>query len=306
MHHEAEFWAATFTPFTEAGRLDLGTVPAYAKHLAARGVHGAFVAGTTGEFPAMSTREREDLLAAWAAHRPPGFGLAVQVGHTDLREAQRLAAHAAGHGVDLIASVAPYYGQADLDRTVAWLGEVSAAAPRTPFCLYHIPSRTGSTLNPAELVRAAAERIPTLAAVKFTDPDLFGFTTTREVSERVRVYYGCDELLPAALGFGADGFIGSLYNFLAPIAHAVVAATAAGDPAGADRLHRPFREVVVTARAHGGLAVIKELANALGPDTGPCRPPAGALGPSGRDAVDMLASRLREALDGIASGTDER
>jgi N-acetylneuraminate lyase len=222
--------------------------------------------------------------------------VAAQVGHTDLRTAQRLARHAASLGVDMIAAVAPFYGQAGLTATVSWLAELAQAAPGTPLCYYHIPSMTGSVLRASDVVAMASERVPTLRAVKFTDGDLVEFDRTRSAGAGVRVFLGRDELLPAALAFGADAVIGSHYNGLAPLAHATARAWAAQDHGAAFALHRPFRNVAAAADAHGGVGFVKELLNALGPDTGSCRPPWGPLDDAGRTAIATLLPSLRDAL----------
>jgi N-acetylneuraminate lyase len=291
-----EVWAATPTPFDARGELDLTVVPAQARHLVESGVSGAFVAGTTGEFPALSVDEREALVAAWVAARPAGLVVAAQVGSTDLRTAQRLARHAESLGVDMIAAVAPFYGQTGLAATVSWLAELAQAAPGTPLCYYHIPSMTGSVLLASDVVAMASERVPTLRAVKFTDSDLVEFDRTRSAGAGVRVFLGRDELLPAAMAFGADAVIGSHYNGLAPLAHATARAWAAQDHDAAFALHRPFREVAAAAEAHGGVSFIKELLNALGPDTGSCRPPWGPVDDAGRTAIEALLPSLRDAL----------
>lgn len=130
-----EIWAATPTPFDPDGRLDLSVVHTQAAHLRAHGVHGAFVTGTTGEFAALSTDERRRLVETWADVRPDGFGLAAHVGSSDLAQARELAAHAEQHGLDFIASVAPFYGEAPtVELAVRHLAAVASAAPATPFC----------------------------------------------------------------------------------------------------------------------------------------------------------------------------
>jgi N-acetylneuraminate lyase len=291
-----EIWAATATPFDADGELALDMVKAQAQHLSENDVDGAFVAGTSGEFPALSVEEREELLDTWAAHRPEGLRLGVHVGHLDLRQAQRLAAHGETLGVDMVASVAPFFGESRVDRTVRWLAEVAAAAPRTPFCLYHIPAMTGSRASPSELVARAAREIPTLAYVKFTDNDLLAFDETRAAAPKVRVFFGRDELLPSALAFGAEGVIGSLYNGLAPVARAVAAASAQGRHALALDLHGVFREIARAADQHGGPAFVKELMNRLGPDAGVSRPPWGPLDPDGLAAVEELVPLVKRAI----------
>jgi N-acetylneuraminate lyase len=291
-----EIWAATPTPFDTDGGLALDVVKAQVQHLSENDVDGAFVAGTSGEFPALSVEEREELLDTWAAHRPEGLRLGVHVGHLDLRQAQRLAAGAEKLRVDMVASVAPFYGESRVEQTVCWLAEVAAAAPRTPFCYYHIPAMTGSSVRPSEVVARAAREIPTLAYVKFTDNDMLEFDETRAAAPQVRVFFGRDELLPAALAFGAEGVIGSLFNGLAPVARTVAAASAEGRHALALDLHRVFREIARTADAHGGPGFVKELLNRLGPDAGVSRPPWGPLGPDGRAAVEDLVPLVQRAV----------
>jgi len=161
-----EIWAATPTPFTPDGKLALDVVEQQAAHLHAAGVAGAFVTGTTGEFAALDEAERAAVVEAWRDVRPAGLQLGVHVGHTDLAQAQQLAAHAQSCGADLIAAVGPYYGDAPtLDALVGHLAEIAAAAPATPFGFYHIPSMTGSRYRPSEVVGALAAAVPTAAAV---------------------------------------------------------------------------------------------------------------------------------------------
>jgi N-acetylneuraminate lyase len=296
-------WAATPTPFDASRRLDLSVVAQQAKHLVDTGVDGVFVTGTTGEFWAMSADERAALLSEWRDQRASGFGLGAHVGHTQLAEAQRLASHAEECGVDMIATVAPYYGEsASVDRIVGFLADVAAAAPGTPFCLYHIPSMTGSRHRVSDVVAEAVRRIPTLGYVKFTHSDLLEFDRVRSISSDVKVFFGSDELLPAALAFGADRVIGSLYNGFAPIARAVAEAAANGDAERAFELHAPFRAIAATAGDNGGLGFVKELLNEFGPDAGPARAPWGPIGDRERVALRELSETLRPALAAAAGG----
>ncbi|MEI3844600.1 MULTISPECIES: dihydrodipicolinate synthase family protein [unclassified Microbacterium] len=289
-----EFWAASLAPYDDAGRVDVSRVPEQAEHLRSIGVRGAFVNGTSGEFPFLTVDERMAILEAWASSRPDGFALGVQVGGLPLEPTKELAAHAAGLGVDLISSVAPYYGQpSSVAHTVRWLAEVSAAASGVPFCYYQIPSMTGSTQRPSGILRAAAGEVPALSAVKFTDEDLMELDAIRRERPDIDVYFGRDELLPAALACGAESAIGSLYNALAPIGHAVVDAFDAGETAHAYDLHRPFRDI---ARVATGPGFVKELMNRLGPDVGPARGVWGPVSAEERAVIDALVPALREEI----------
>lgn len=289
-----ELWAASLTPYDGAGRVDVSRVPEQAEHLRSTGVHGAFVNGTSGEFPLLTVDERVAVLEAWVKARPAGFAVGVQIGGLPLEATRDLAAHAARLGVDLISSVAPYYGKAPtIEHTVRWLAEVADAAGDVPLCYYQIPSMTGSTQRPSEILAAARTEIPTLSAVKFTDADLMELDAIQQARPDVRLYFGRDELLPAALAVGMRSAIGSLYNGLAPIAHAVVDAFDRGDVAGAYALHRPFRDI---ARVATGPGFVKELMNELGPDVGPARGVWGPVSDADRAVIDRIVPSLRDAL----------
>lgn len=289
-----EFWAASLAPYDETGKVDVSRIPEQAEHLRSIGVSGAFVNGTSGEFPFLTIEERVEILEAWVAARPEGFSLGVQVGGLPPEPTKELAAHAARLGVDLISSVAPYYGQAPtIGHTVRWLAEVADAAAGIPFCYYQIPSMTGSTQRPSEILAAAQQEIPSLGAVKFTDEDLMELDAIQRISPEVRVYFGRDELLPAALALGAGAAIGSLYNGLAPVAHAAVDAFDSGDVRGAYALHKPFRDI---ARVATGPGFVKELMNELGPDVGPARGVWGPVSPTDRAVIDRIVPGLRDAI----------
>jgi N-acetylneuraminate lyase len=293
-----EIWAAAPTPFDAEGRLDVSRVPAQADHLRAVGVHGAFLNGTTGEFPALSSDERRTVVEAWAAVRSPGFGLAVQVGGTDLDQVTALAAHAEDHGADFIATVTPYYGKpATLDLAVEFLRAVGAAASDTPLCYYHFPAMTGSPYMPNEVIARAAEAVPTLSSVKFTDSDLMEVERVRSTAGGTKVYFGRDELLVPALSIGVEAVIGSLYNILAPVAHQIVNAFDLGEHATAYAMHKPFRDIANVADAHGGPGFLKELFNRFGPVCGTARTPWGPITATGRAALDRLVPDLTAAIE---------
>ena len=302
-----EIWAATPTPFTPTGELNLDLIPAQASHLKAHGVFGAFAVGTTGEFFSLSMDERKAVAEKWRDSRPEGFGFGLQVGHTVLARAQELAAHAEASGADMIAAVAPFYGETpSVDRVTSFLADVAAAAPNTPFCYYHIPSMTGSTHLPSVVVADAVAKIPTLSAVKFTDGDLVEFDRVRRVAPSVRVFFGRDELLPAALAFGADAVIGSLFNGIGPVAIRVHEEFTAGRQAEAFALHEPFRAIADVADSFGGLGFIKQIMNELGPDAGSPRLPWGPLSPVEREAARDLAARLRPSVEAAVLHLQER
>ncbi|WP_327091444.1 dihydrodipicolinate synthase family protein [Nonomuraea sp. NBC_01738] len=285
--------AAPFTPMTPDGALDPSVVPAQAEHLRRAGVGGVFVGGTTGEWPSLSTTERERLAEAWQAARTAsggGLELIVHVGHGNLREARALAGHAASIGADAIAALPPHFFRpAGAEEVVEVCAQIAAAAPDLPFLYYHLPSMTGVEPPMAAFVDLAGARIPSFAGVKFTDHRLAEFD--RVLERGVRAAFGRDEALLGALALGAREAVGSTYNFAAPL----FLRMAEAGPATARALQRLVRQAVDVCERYGGLPALKALASMTGPELGPCRPPLGTLTEADRASLAKeLDALLRE------------
>jgi len=99
--------AATFTPLTQDGAVDLDTVPALVDHLARVGVAGLYINGSTGEGPSLTIEERRRLAEAYIGAARGRLATIVQVGTNSTRESRELAAHAAGIGADAVSSTPP-------------------------------------------------------------------------------------------------------------------------------------------------------------------------------------------------------
>jgi N-acetylneuraminate lyase len=271
--------AATFTAFHDDGTLDLRKVEEQARSLVEDGVRSVFVCGTTGEGASLSSSERAAVTGRWCEAAGDELEVIVHVGHTSLAEARALAAHAESVGVAGIAAVAPYYHRPrGVEELVSFCAEAAAAAPRTPFYYYHIPSMTGVDLPMAEFLCAAGPKIPTLAGVKFTHEDLADYGRCLDVAEdRYEIFFGRDEMLLAGLSLGARAAVGSTYNFAAPLYRQVAEAFELGDMGTARKAQALARDMIVVAVRHGGLPAFKAMMRLAGVDCGPCRLPLKAL-----------------------------
>lgn len=293
--------AAPHTPLHPNGDLHLGQIPRQVDHLAGRGVKGVFVCGTTGEGLSLTAAERQGVAEAWVTAAAGRLPVIVHVGHASQREAAGLAAHAERAGAAGVACVAPFYHTApDVPGLVGFLADVAAAAPRTPFYFYDIPSTTHVRVPTATVMRQAAERIPTFAGVKYSHPDLVTLQQCLAVREGVlEVLFGVDEMFLAAYALGVRGGVGSTYNFAAPLYHKMLAAAAAGDWPTARLLQRQSVELVRVIEEFGGLSANKAVMRLVGVDCGPVRSP---LTPLTADQEVRLGRRLAElglfALEG--------
>lgn len=286
--------AAPYTAMHADGSVNLDLVEKQAGALAASGVRGAFVCGTTGESLSLTVEERMAVVERWCAVAPKGLAVIAHVGHTALPDARALAAHAQKVGVRAIAAMAPcFFKPATVDDLVGWCAEVAAAAPRLPFYYYQIPSMTGVNIPVFDVLTAAAGHIPTLAGAKFTFENLMDYARCLRLDgERYDLLIGRDEILLAALALGAKGAVGTIYGFAAPVFLRVIRAFEAGDLAAARAEQARANELIAVFIRFGGLPAGKAIMKMIGLDCGPARPPLRNLTPD-------QSAQLRAELDRI-------
>jgi N-acetylneuraminate lyase len=271
--------AATFTPMQSDGTLHLAQVPAIVEHLIADGVAGLYVCGSTGEGPSLTVSERKATLEAYLAAVHGRLPVVAQVGHDSLAEARELARHAALAGVSAVSAVPPHYFKPNQTRVVAdCIAEIASAAPGLPFYYYHIPRLTGVSVDIVELAERALEQVPNFAGIKYSSMALESLRTLSTLADgRLNLLFGCDECLLSGLLFGAQGAVGSTYNFATPIYRKLREALDRGDIATAQARQADSVRLVRTILKYSDIPALKATMEVIGIPCGPCRLPLRAL-----------------------------
>jgi N-acetylneuraminate lyase len=270
---------ATHTPFHGDGRLNLDVVERQAAHLLARKIDRVFIGGTTGESASLTVAERLALGDRWAAvARATGIKVVVHVGAQCLADAAELAAQAQRNQAGAVSMIAPsYFKPRTLDDLVASCAQVAAAAPGLPFYYYDIPAMTGIAGFPVDdFLRAAAPRIPNLAGVKYSNPDLGAYLLGKRLDGgKYDLPWGIDEYFLAALTMGAQGGVGSTYNFVPGPLQRMMAAFPQGDLATCQLEQDRMMQVIRIVARRGYMGCAKALMTHLGVPVGPARLPNG-------------------------------
>lgn len=286
--------AAPFTPFDRNGDVNLPVIAQQARHLVKTRVRGSYVCGTTGEGISCTVAERKAVLEEWIRQGRGRLVVIAHVGALSLRDAQDLAAHAQACGADAVSIVPPnYFKPASIEALVACVRAVAEAAPRLPFYYYHT-TLSGVGLPMPAFLDAAERSVPTLAGIKFNSPDLYEYQNClRACGGRLDAIYGVDEFFAGAIALGARAFIGSTYNYAAPLYHRVRKAVESGNLAGAQAGMAKVCRIVDLLVQHGGVATGKAMMAVHGIDVGDPRLPILPLSPSRK--ADIV-KRLRGIL----------
>jgi N-acetylneuraminate lyase len=270
--------AATHTPFHPDGSLNLAIVEKQAAHLQATGVIAAFIGGTTGESHSLTLGERQSLAARWMeVTKGTSLKVVVHVGANCLADVCSLSAQAWTLGADAISALTPsYFKPASVTALVDCCEQITAAAPELPFFLYDIPGFTGVSLSMPDFLTMGRERLPTLAGIKFSNPDAMMFQQCLHHSDSAFcILWGMDECLLAGLALGATGAVGSTYNFAAPLYPRMIKAFEQNDLTTARTEQMRSVQLVARLASIGYMGAAKAVMTMLGVDVGPARLPHG-------------------------------
>ena len=280
--------AAPHTPFNSDYSLNLKAVPLQAKQLAVSGVHGVFVAGTTGECHSLTADERMELFEAWALEVPKHeMKFIAHVGCNNLPEARALAKRALDLGADAIGAMAPtFFKPAGVEGLIDWFERITEPAAALPFYFYDIPTMTGVSIDTGGFVQRVRARVPSFVGVKYTNPDRDQLSTILALDNHSPdMLWGCDEELLDGLQMGCRGAVGSSYNFAAGIYHRVTRAYESGNLDEAKHWQSRSLALIDALKASGYMPSAKAVMEMVGVDCGPPRPPLPQLTNEERSAL---------------------
>lgn len=272
--------AAVHTPMSAEGALRLEMVEKQAEHMVRNGIEAVFVGGSTGESHSLTVEERLLLAERWGnVLRGSPLRMVVHVGTNCLNDARRMAQQAVKVGAEAISALAPsYFKPKSIEVLIDCCAEIASAAPELPFYFYDIPVLTGVQFSMPAFLEQASKRIPNLVGLKFTNSDLAAYLRVLQMDDgRFDVPWGIDEHLLGALATGAQGAVGSSYNFAAPIYLRLIEAFRAGDMTRAREEQMRSVQWIETLAGFGYMAAAKATMGYLGVEVGPPRLPNSKL-----------------------------
>ena len=225
---------AIVTPMTPDGGLDW---PAWDRllefHVRERSA-GIVIAGTTGESPALTLDEIEELTGRAVTRCSGKLKLIVGAGtHATASTVARTRA-LSRLGADAVMLVTPYYNKPPQEGLYRHF-MAAADASQVPVVVYNVPSRTAVDLLPATMARLVQH--PQIVALKDASANL---TRLREllavVPPQFSVLSGDDASAIEWIGAGAHGVISVTANVAPRRMHEACTAALSGDLAAAREL----------------------------------------------------------------------
>jgi dihydrodipicolinate synthase/N-acetylneuraminate lyase len=279
------------TPTTEDGRIHEKGLRALLEDNIAHGVHGFWMAGTTGEGPIL-TDEQRDAVTRISAEVCKGRVLSIMhVGAISTASAVKAAKTARQVGCDAVCCLPPFFFPSSERSRIDHYKAVADAAGDLPFFVYNLPQLTQVETVPA-LMEKFVRAIATLKGLKHSAPN---FADIRVFADMGLTCFSGNGAFPLpALTMGAVGTIDAPLS-LAPWHYvALYNAWKSGDSTRAQQLQDDIRQFVDLVWMFGAPPdVCKVVLSArLGVDCGRSIPPVNRLTEDERREVLRVAESL--------------
>ena len=292
---------AMVTPFDDAGALDLDGAATLARHLVDTGSDGLVVAGTTGEGPVLSDREKIDL---WrAVVDAVSVPVVAGTGTNDTAHSIALAKAAGDAGVHGVLVVTPYYNRPSQAGLSAHFRAV-ADATRLPVLLYDIPVRTGRRIA-TDLLIELGNTVGNIVGVKDSTADpAAAARVVAGTPDQFELYSGDDPLTLPLLAIGAVGIVSVAAHWAGPLFVEMVSAFQSGNMVGAQEANARLFESYQfeSSEAFPNPMPAKAACRALGLRVGQCRLPH-EVAPG---LLDEQAGHVVERVGRATSGASVR
>jgi len=253
---------AVITPFQADGQVDYEALGRVIDHIIDGGVEYLVSLGTTGESATLSNDERKQVWAYTAGRVNGRAGLVAGIGGNNTLEVVEQLKQFDTTGYDAILSASPHYNKPTQEGIYQHYRALSQASP-LPMILYNVPSRTGSNISAATIVRLATD-FKNIIGIKEAGGNFDQINEVmRDKPADFMMISGDDPVTLPMMALGGVGVISVVGNSLpAPVSN-MVRLCLAGDYTAAQKIHSSLidftRLMFVEGSPAGTKAAMKHL-----------------------------------------------
>ncbi len=282
-------FTALLTPFKRDGSIHFDSLEKLIEFNIESGVDGFYAGGSTGEGLLLTNEERKSVFDCVASAARGRATLIAHVGTISTDAASDMAKHAEKLGFDAVSAVAPYYYSFPPEAIMKYYNDISDSTD-LPMILYNFPASGGFSLT-----KDAAEKLfenKKFIGIKHTSNDMFALWQFKHLRREIIVYNGFDETLLSGLSMGADGAIGSTYNFMGKKFLRLISAFKAGNTELAQEIQNEANEIILEMIKYGVFQSEKAVLSEMGIDMGECRRPFMPISEECRLSMKKIAKKL--------------
>ena len=280
---------ALVTPFHQDGSVNYEKLTEILEEQIAGGTDAIVICGTTGESSTMTHEEHLEVIRYTCEKVAGRIPVIAGTGSNCTREAIDMSRGAEKVGADGLLLVTPYYNKATQKGLIAHYTAI-AESVRIPILLYHIPGRTGVTMQPETIVKLCRE-VPNIVGVKEASGNISAISTMMALADGcVDLYSGNDDQIVPLLSLGGKGVISVLSNVAPRQAHDICRYYFEGDVKTSAKMQLEAIPLVRQLFCEVNPIPVKAAMNLQGKDVGPLRMPLTEMEPEHKEA---LAAAMR-------------
>ena len=234
---------AMVTPFDEELNIDYKALENLIEHLLKNGTDTVLVAGTTGESPTLSDKEKLQLFKTCKDIVGSRARIIAGTGSNSTSHSIELSKEAEKIGVDSLLLVSPYYNKPTQEGLYQHFKSIAEAVD-IPVVPYNVPGRTAVTIEPETLARLS--QIKNIVAVKDAGGNLDKTSKTRVLAPDLAIYSGDDSLTLPMLALGAKGVISVASHIVGSEIQEMIKSFESGNTKKAEEIHLRLHDIFNT------------------------------------------------------------
>ena len=200
------------TVFDSEGEIAEENTKKFIQHLIDEGVHGIFVAGSTGESALMTMKQRKKIIDIGVESARGKVPLFAGTGHNATRITVELSKYAQEAGADGILVSLPHYPKPTQEALYHHYQTV-AEEVNIPVFVYNWPGQYGVDIEPATVANLAKDGY--IQGIKDTHDDIDHTAEIIRLTEgKITVWVGFESKILPALCLGANGSVCTIGNII--------------------------------------------------------------------------------------------
>ncbi len=274
-------YPALLTPFTKTG-INEKVLRELVEYNIKKGVNGFYVAGSTAEAFLLTEEERNLVYETVADQTAGRVRLIAHVGSISTDQAIRFGKRAKELNYDAVSAVCPFYYGFTFAEIKEYYRRIASEC-EMPMVMYNIPGTSGVKLTAGQIGEILSD--PSVIGIKHTSSDYFAFERIKTMFPEKVAFNGFDEMFLCGLSMGADGGIGSTYNYMAEKFLRIRRLFGEGKMREALEVQREANRIIQILIEVGGMQMNKEVLCQMGFDFGVARAPFAELSPKQKQRI---------------------
>lgn len=252
------------TPLSADGEIDEKGLAQLVEYVIEGGVSAIFLLGSCGEFPALTTEEKIQVVKLTKRYAQGCVPILVGVGETKTRRAVILSEKIVEAGADTLVASAPFYYHYTQNELLSHFTTI-ARASKVPLLLYNIPQLVSHTLAPEAVAHLAD--VENIIGLKDSagDMDVFqSYLNVKRDHPDFGIYQGAEPVAAVSLVRGADGVVLGLANLAPKLCASLYTTAKEGNLSALWDLHDKLIQLRVVQNHKSWLTGLKTAVSLLG------------------------------------------